>query len=476
MAAGTLLSPSEPAFYVKAFLHVKTDCRRTILRLRHPLGGASGRDIHFYAARERFARINTAICYCGRKIRSFGHKSQPSRNFPYEFDPNKHTALAKLDSDLQSYESPPETQRAPCPLDQALKKCQQTYIVTQHLHRLLDSYLEQALVVPSSQGSDADNSILYPSSVSYLPDHELMHELDREQNLANVQRVHQMKRISSWSCEEIQDELKGLQIATLHGGLLKANAEQLFIKRWTSLPIDAFDNVQVHYNGPRNLKEIGVHDLLAGHITHNAVERAMMHWPTLETQFRNSQTAYRSQTKKLPDYGLDVPSMVEMVVSRHVFAGGRAKTVQRCSSNVDTVKAALNDLLAELDRELSLRSTEGRRPLASGRNSDPSIHLLRAETVLKKMKRYLARAEDSLEMLASPNSQPTRRFPERYCYQFEERILQDWGSLSLNAFGGLVTLTLEEVVKILARKPLWDDVVTAPDRILENIPRYLRPL
>lgn len=417
-------------------------------------------------------------------MQSFGKRSHRSKKFAPEYGLtraddadtlNKHPAPENFERSLHSSGPSQKLQRPMRPLNQALKNCQQTYIVSQTFCRLLTNFLEQE-PIPSSQEHDRNEDFSVASSVSHLSLHELMHELDREQNLKSPQRVHQMKRISTWSCDEIQDELRDLQIATVHGGRLQAKAERLFVKRWKSLPIKAFDDVEVHYNGPGNLEDVDVDSLVEGHIAHDPVERAMIHWPVLETRFREGQAAYRDRTGESSHYGLDAATMLAMIDNGPALLEVRRKTAARCQSNVQTVKAAFYDLRAELNEEMSRRSTEGRLPLGSGRNSDPKIHLLRAEAALEKMQEYLKRADYAVGKLAKPKPQRTGKPPGKHDFRYEERVLQDWGSLGLNAFGALVTLTLEEVVEILARKPLEEDVVTGPNCILANIPRYLRPL
>ncbi|MCJ1398583.1 hypothetical protein MMC11_001783 [Xylographa trunciseda] len=358
--------------------------------------------------------------------------------------------------------------------DQALQNCQKTFVVAQKLHQLLTDMLElESRPLPSGDyTNDNDTS---STVVSDILECELMRDLDRGHMLIGPQRICQMKRISMWKCDEIKDELRSLQIASICNKNQKANAESLFTKRWGRYPIQEFRNIEMTYPTPVKLDHIDFEQILNGTITEDPVECVMGYLPRLESEFRRNQTAHRSEDGKTADYGLDTEVTVDLIDNNFNSSVIRVKTARRCTSNIETVRVALNNLLDEASFEYCHRKRRARQPSVVGRNSFHSTHLYAVSATLQWIVCHLSKAEDSAKRLATPRVNESGELVHKPCSQRQIQFIQDWGSLSDNGLGGLLTLSLEEVVERLVRKPLLEHEVTVQDPILRNIPYYLRP-
>ncbi|MCJ1396483.1 hypothetical protein MMC18_009373 [Xylographa bjoerkii] len=360
------------------------------------------------------------------------------------------------------------------PFDQALQNCQKTFVVVQKLHQLLTDLLKLDSE-PLASGCHTNNNDSRSTVVSDILECELLRDLDRGHILTGPSRIRQMKRISMWKCDVIKDELRSLQITSICNKYQKVNAERLFTKRWGRNPVQEFRNIDMTYPTPFKLDHINIEQLLNGVITEDSVECVMEYLPTLLCEFRQFQTAYRSEEGKTADYGLDTEATVDMIDNHHKSHVIRAKTARRCTSNIETVRAALNDLLEEASNEFSHRKKRARQPSTPGHRRSHSTHLYAVSATLQWIVCHLSKAEDGAKRLATPKLSKTGELIRKPCSERKAQLIHDWGSLSDNGFGGLVTFSLAEVVERLVRKPLSEDEVTAQDPILENIPHYLRP-
>ncbi|MCJ1432652.1 hypothetical protein MMC27_002009 [Xylographa pallens] len=360
------------------------------------------------------------------------------------------------------------------PFDQALQNCQKTFVVVQKLQQLLTDLatLESSPLASGCHTTDNDSR---STVVSDILECEVMRDLDRGNIFTGLQRIRQMKRISMWKCDEIKDELRGIQITMICNKYQKVNTERLFTKRWGRYPIQRFRNIDMTYPTPVKLDHIEIEQFLNGTITEDSVECAMDYWPSLEREFRQNQKAYRSEDGKLTDYGLDNEVIVDMIDNHHKSSAIRAKTARRCTSNIETVRTVLNDLREEASNEYSHRKKRLKQTFVPGHNRFHSTHLYAVSTTLEWIVCHLSEAEDGAKRLATPKLSKTGELVRQPCSERMKQLIQDWASLSDNGFGGLLTLSLEEVVERLVRKPLLENEVTAPDPILKNIPYYLRP-
>ena len=357
---------------------------------------------------------------------------------------------------------------------QALENCQKTYIVVEKLHQLLTDLLKlesRSLASECNTDSSDSRTIVLSDMLECV----VMRDLDTEQHLTGPQRIHQMKRISMWKCDEIKDELRDLQITSRYGKALKTKAERLFVKRWDLLPVQKAENIHIDCAAPAKLEQVEIEQLLEGTIIEDAVLCVMTYWPTLEREFHERQLAYRSAGEKTAEYGLDKLVLLDMLDLHPKSPIIRAKTARRCTCNIETVRRALNDLIEEARDEYLLRKSCGRRSPQPGHNRDHNNHLCAVEVMLQCMIGYLSKAEYWAKNLATPSlMEAGERFYEP-CSRQQIQAIQDWSNLSENGLGGLVTLSLEEVVEKLVRKPLAEDEVTGEDPILRHIPYYLQP-
>ena len=355
-----------------------------------------------------------------------------------------------------------------------MQNCQKTFVVAQKLQQLLTDLatLESGPLASGCHTIDNDSR---STVVSDILECELMRDLDRGNKFTGLQRIRQIKRISMWKCEEIKDELRSVQIVMICNKHQKVNTERLFTKRWGRHPIQRFKNVDMTYPTPVKLDHIDIEQFLNGTITEDSVECAMDYWPSLEREFRQKQKAYRSENGKLTDYGLDNEIIVDMIDNHPKSSAIRAKTARRCTSNIETVRTALNDLREEASNEYSHRKKRPKQTFIPGHNRFHSTHLYAVSATLDWIVCHLSEAEDGAKRLATPKLSKTGELVRNPCSQRTVQLIQDWASLSGNGFGGLLTLTLEEVVESLVRKPLLENEVTTPDPILKNIPYYLRP-
>ncbi|MCJ1386195.1 hypothetical protein MMC17_009321 [Xylographa soralifera] len=360
------------------------------------------------------------------------------------------------------------------PFDQALQNCQRTFVVVQKLQHLLTDLINLECRPLASDCHMNDNDSR-STVVSDILEYELMRDLDKGNIFTGLQRIRQMKRISIWKCDEIKDELRGVQITSICNKHQKVDAERLFTKRWGHNPIQGFRNIDMTYPTPVKLDHIDIDQFLNGTITEGSVECAMDYWPILEREFRQNQTAYRSEDGKTADYGLDNEVIVDMIDNHHKSSVIRAKTARRCISNIETVRTALNDLLEEASNEYSHRKRRPRQSFVPGHKRVHSTHLYAVSATLQWIVCHLSEAEDGAKRLVTPELSKTGELVHKPCSQRKKELIQDWASLSGNGFGGLLTLSLEEVVERLVRKPLSENEVTVQDPILKNIPYYLRP-
>ncbi|MCJ1296498.1 hypothetical protein MMC34_008064 [Xylographa carneopallida] len=360
------------------------------------------------------------------------------------------------------------------PFDQALQNCQRTFVVVQKLKQLLTDLLELECR-PLSSGCQTNDNGSRSTVVSDILECELMQDLDRGNIFTGLQRIRQMRRLAMWKCDEIKDELRSVQITSLCDKNQKIEGEKLFTKRWGRTPNQGFRNIDMTYPAPVHFAQLDIEQFLQGTITEDSVECVMDYWPTLEREFRQKQIAYRSESGKKADYGLDNEVIVDMIDNYHGSSAVRAKTARRCTSNIETVRAALNDLLEEASEEYSHRKSCPRQPFVPGHRRLHSSHLYAVSATLQWIVCHLSTAEDGAKRLAIPKLSKGGELVQKPCSLRMRRLIHDWASLSENGFGGLLTLSLKEVVERLVRKPLSEDEVTAQDPILKNIPYYLRP-
>ncbi|MCJ1320904.1 hypothetical protein MMC15_006245 [Xylographa vitiligo] len=435
-----------------SFKAVVRQLDKTIGREGDRLSSVKGRPV---GQQDSLTEIETSEIYFANRIR------WSRQTDSYEADLNRR----KRSSILGKYFHP---------FDQALQNCQKTFVVVQKLEQLLADLLELERR-PLASGWHPNDNDSRSTVASDILECELMRDLDRDDTFTGLQRIRQMKRIAMWKCDEIKDELRGIQITSICDKHQKVDAERLFTNRWGRNPIQGFRNVDMTYSTPVNFDHIDIEQFLNGTITENSVEYAMGYWPTLEREFREKQTAYKSESGKTADYGLDDEIVVDMIDNHPKSTVIRAKTARRCTSNVETVRAALNDLLEEASEEYSHRKRCARQPFVPGHNRFHSTHLYAVSTTLQWIVVHLSEAEDGAKRLAIPKLSKLGEPVRKSCNLRKIQLIQDWASLSDNGFGGLLTLSLEEVVERLVRRPLSENEVTAQDPILKNIPYYLRP-
>ncbi|MCJ1287402.1 hypothetical protein MMC26_006751 [Xylographa opegraphella] len=217
------------------------------------------------------------------------------------------------------------------PFDQAFQNCQKTFVVAQKLQQLLTNLLELECK-PLASGCHTNDTNSRSTIASDIPECELMRNFGRDKGL---QHIRQMKRMAMWKCNEIKDELRGLQISFVCDK--GVDGARLFIERCGRDPIPGFENVDMRH--PKPVK-MDIEQFLEGAITKDSVGCAMDYWPTLEREFRQMQTAYESESGTVADYGLDKGVVVDMIDSHHRSSVISAKTARLCTNNIETESSA----------------------------------------------------------------------------------------------------------------------------------------
>ena len=350
------------------------------------------------------------------------------------------------------------------PFSQALQNCRMTFTVLNQLSKSLICLCEQQM------DSDCRTVTAYwsPDVAAYMLDHRLK---STSWGRRDPQSLNQMIRFIFWEKEEIKDELRGLQMRMLYGGTQESEARRTFIERWESTPIEGFGSIRLAGPDLEKFERIGAEELLKecqeGEVCESAAECALDHMPVLYDKLCQTQKAYRSDQGKAAGHGPPVSTLVDMLKGCPGRPSMHARIGRLCKRNIETVMVLLNRLDQEMLEGVQHRRDSCKYGPACPRYRGSCIYLRRAKEQLEGMTSSLSKVQDVVKrpaMFRRPFSNEAMQ------------LLEEWGSLSGNGYGALVTLCMEEVVERLVRKPLPEDEVLQPDSVLKNIPFRLQPV
>ena len=347
--------------------------------------------------------------------------------------------------------------------EQAFRKCQRMFIVVRTLFELLSDLLEQKLGCLTYHCEIQD---LQRESALYEFECRLKRELGQHRINDCFQDLHRAKRICSWICEEIKDELQILQTRIQYGDTQKCDGKAQFIQRWSMVPMIGQAHIVLTFRNAKKMAHVDVHDLLEGTISSREIDCVMENWPALES-------LYRSRSD-MENYGLDASQLMAMMDGLPTSHSLRSRCIKRCKVNIKIVETALGDLVKEAQGEIQRRRNCVRRPCPY-HNRDTLSHLRKVLEVFHRMRMVLAKARVAINQI---RCEPKTLWDDRYqaCHTLEVEILRDWNFLGRTGYGGLLTLKLEEVIELLVREPLWELIEVGRDQILKNISSKFLPV
>ena len=320
--------------------------------------------------------------------------------------------------------------------DRAQQNCQQTYIVLRTMRDLLTDLLRQQTASGCTMKATEEST----NTEAWTFERVLQLNAYFQRIDDSPQSLYQILRICTWTCEEIKDELIGMQRDAYNVDQEYTQNRAAYIKRWEPLPEWALRDIRFCSEASKVAHASGIEELLDGAIRSNPVASSIEFWLVFEhwrpTQQMRTQMLQDEWSSVIP-FGANLLSQMNKMQALNPT--GQAQVRNRCHSNIECVKASLFSFLNEIAEELERRRlcTHGK----SCRHHKVSTSGLRVAR--SKLERAISEVEKA--------GRTARTLFDRRVTAYEVKFVTEWGCLALNGFSTLIALKSEQLVERLLR-------------------------